>query len=274
MYSAWRLVLGLLVASACGSFALTGCEKGQQAAKPAPAPSATAKPAAAVPTNPAAVPTNPAAAPTKPAATPTTPAGADATKGVVKAVEKAAPPLAEALPPDLIQIKAEITRAKAQMDMTLAKLEVLAASTGDVEKPSEEATAAIEALDAETKGLMKRGDEMRQLGAAYFEAWEKELASMTTASVKKIATERKAELSGKYTDVLTAMQETRAAFDPFWADVQATKTTIEDGLTPETLKGLAPQVKKVKDGVSLVKGRLDAVYARVDQVASIYSQKP
>jgi len=249
MHRACWLILGLWVISGAGSFGLTGCQKGEQAPKPPP---------------PAVVKTPP----------PTTPPAADATKDAVKTVEKAAPTVAEALPPDLIQIKAEITRAKAQIDMTVAKLEVLAASTGDLEKPSEEATAAIQALDTETKGLKKRGDDMRQLGAAYFEAWEKELASMTTASVKKIATERKTELSGKYAEVLTAMQEARAAFDPFWTEMEAIQKAIEDGLTPETLKGLAPQVTKVKEGAKVVKGRVDAVYARVDQVASIYTQKP
>lgn len=252
MRGAWRLILGLCVASACVSFGLAGCEQGEQGAKPAPTPPAVET--SSKDSAPAAVST-------------------DAVKEAVKEVEKATPAVEEPLPPDLVQIKAELTRAKAQIDMTVAKLDVLMASTGDLEKPSEEAMGAIRALEAETKALKSRGDEMRERGAAYFEAWEKELAAMTTAAVKKIAAERKEELGGKYAELLSTMQEARAAFDPFWADLQGIQASIDDGLTPETLKGLSPQVKKVKDAAPLLKGRLDAVRARVDQVASIYTNQ-
>src|SRR5678815_3529973 len=110
-------------------------------------------------------------------------------------------------PTDLVAMKAEITRTMAQVDLTMAQLETLAVATGDLDKRSENALDAIKVLDTETQAIKARGDQMRNRGAAYFEAWEKQLATMSTPEVVAVATKRKEELSAKYAEVLTAMQE-------------------------------------------------------------------
>src|SRR5262245_29975063 len=124
-----------------------------------------------------------------------------------------------ALPADLVEMKAEINRMTAQIDLTMARLDTLSTASGELEKPSESALTAIDALDAEAKVLKERGDQMRDKGAAYFETWEKQLASISTPEVAEIAKKRKEELSAQYADVLTSMQETRAAMDAYWSDM-------------------------------------------------------
>jgi len=113
---------------------------------------------------------------------------------------------------------------------------------------------------------------MRSRGAAYFEAWEKQLAAMSTPGVVAIATKRKEELAAKYTEVLTSMQESRAAFDPFWVDMQAIHKVVEDGVTPETLKNLAAQIAVAKDKATTLKSRVEATSAKLNQVSAIYTK--
>jgi hypothetical protein len=180
---------------------------------------------------------------------------------------------AAALPPDLIEMKAEIARMTAQMDLTMAKLDALcAAGKDDLDKQSENTLAAIAALDAETQLLKQRGDNMRDRGAAYFEVWEKQLASMSTPEVAALAAKRKEELSAKYAEVLTSMQETRAALDTYWGDMNAIRKAIDDDLTPESQKALAPQVKMAKDKGATLKSRIDATFAKLGQVSLIYAK--
>ena len=179
---------------------------------------------------------------------------------------------AASLPPDLVEFKAEIVRTMSQLDITMAKLDALSAATGNLKKPSQDAVDAITALDTETKSLKKRADDMRERGAAYFEAWEKQLAAMSTPAVAAIAAKRKDELSAKYAEVLTAMQASRAAYDPFWADLQAIQQAIEDGLTPEKQKNLAPQIKAAKDKAAGLKSRVEAVTSKLHQVGDIYTK--
>jgi len=179
---------------------------------------------------------------------------------------------ASSLPPDLVETKAEISRTLAQMDVTMSKLESLAAATGDLEKPSERALDAIQALETEIQAIKKRGENMRNRGAAYFEAWEKELAAMSTPEVVEIATKRKDELSAKYAEVLTAMQESRAAADAYWADMKAIREVVDDDLTPETQKLLGPQVKAAKEKATTLKSRVEATSAMLNQVSLLYTK--
>jgi hypothetical protein len=176
-----------------------------------------------------------------------------------------------ALPTDLVELKAQITRATAQVDLTTAKLEALSTSKGDLDKPSEDALGAIEVLETETNALKSRGDEMRDRGAAYFEAWEKQLASMSTPEVVARATSRKEELSKQYADVLTAMQEGRSAYDVFWADLQATVKAVDDGLTADKVKLMAEPVAKMKKQAATVKERITTLTEKVDRIGVLYT---
>lgn len=180
---------------------------------------------------------------------------------------------AAALPLGLVEMKAEITRMTAQIDLTMAKLEALCAATGDLEKPSENALGAIEALDAEAQIIKKRGEKMRDRGAAYFELWEKQLASMSTPEVAEIAAQRKEELSAKYAEVLTAMQETRAAMDAYWSDMTKIRKVIEEDLTPDSQKLLAPQVQTAKDKSTTLKSRIEGTFAKLGEVSLIYANR-
>jgi len=179
---------------------------------------------------------------------------------------------AASLPADLVVMKSEISQALSQIDLTMAKLEVLSVSTGDLDKPSQDAIAAIDALDVATQSVQKRATDMRDRGAAYFETWEKQLAAMSTPAVAEIASKRKDELAAKYAEVLTSMQESRAAFDPFWADVKSIHETISDGLTPETQKDLATRIKAAKEKATTLKSRVDATSAKLNQVGVIYKR--
>jgi hypothetical protein len=178
-----------------------------------------------------------------------------------------------ALPPDLVLAKAETTRLMAQVDLTMAKLDKLVATTGDLEEPSKSALAAIDALDAEAQAVKKRGDQMRDRGAAYFEAWEKQLGAMSTPEVAEIATQRKDELAAKYAEVLTAMQETRAAMDAYWGDMQKIHTALEEGLTSETHNLLGPQVLTAKEKATTLKSRVEATLTKLGQVSLIYTTR-
>jgi colicin import membrane protein len=92
------------------------------------------------------------------------------------------------LPAGLVETKAEITLTMAQMDVTMAKLDSLAVASGDLDDPSESALASIDTLESEIKALQKRAETMRDRGAAYFEAWDKQLAAMSAPEVVELAT--------------------------------------------------------------------------------------
>lgn len=179
---------------------------------------------------------------------------------------------AAALPSDLVLMKSELSQALSQIDITTAKLEALSVSP-DVKEQSKDVIASIDALDKTTQDIKKRATDMRDRGASYFEAWEKQLSAMSTPEVAEIAAKRKEELSAQYADVLTSMQETRAAFEPFWTELQSVRQTVYNGLTPETQKALVGQAKSLKDMATTLRGRVEATSAKLNQVSGIYVGK-
>ncbi len=177
---------------------------------------------------------------------------------------------AAALPADLVVMKSELSQTLSQIDMTIAKLEVLSVAT-DVKQPSKDVLASIGLLDTLTQAIKKRADDMRDRGAAYFDAWEAQIKSTSTPEVAAIAVKRKNELAAGYADVLTSMQESRAAFDPFWTQMQAIRKTVDDGLTPQGQTDFVAQVKSVKEMAATLKSRVEATSAKLNQVSVIYT---
>lgn len=259
----------------CGVLAVLGCDLQRKPAQPQPQPPPAAPPVEKRTETPK--PVVPAAPPKEmPKATEppkvTQPPKATEPPKVIQPAKAPEPPAKQAaLPPELLQIKGEIAQAKAQVDMTIAKLEVLGASTGDLDKPSEEAVAAIESLGASTTVLKTRADDMRQRGATYFEAWEKQLAATSTPAVQALIAKRKDDLSKRYADVLTSMQQTRAAYDTFWNDLQGTVKAIDEGLNPDKVKLFAPTLAKLKEEAKTFKDRIDTTSTKLDQVAGLYT---
>ena len=178
---------------------------------------------------------------------------------------------AATLPPDLVVMKSELAQTLSQIDMTTAKLEALSVST-DIKQPSKDVIASIDSLDTATQGIRKRAQEMRDRGASYFDAWEAQLKAMSTPEVAAIAAKRKDELAAGYADVLTAMQESRAAFDPFWTEMQSIRKAVDDGLTTEGQKNLVTQVKTVKEMAATLRSRVEATSAKLDRVSVIFTR--
>jgi hypothetical protein len=69
------------------------------------------------------------------------------------------------------------------------------------------------------------------------------------------------------------MQQTRAAYDPFWADLEATVKSIEDGLNPDKVKIFATTtLGKLKQGAATFKDRVGVVATKVDEIAGLYTK--
>jgi hypothetical protein len=245
--------LWLTILAAC--VVVTACEKKAEAPVTAPAADKTADQAAADKT-----------AADKTAAD--SAAAAQAASDKAAADDKAQ---AGALPADMVVMKSELAQALSQIDITIAKLEVLSVAT-DLKQPSKDALAAIDSLDTQTQAIKKRAQDMRDRGASYFDAWEAQLKSVSTPEVADIAAKRRDELAAGYADVLTSMQESRAAFDPFWTQMQSIRKAVDDGLAPAGQKDLVTQVKSLKEMAATLRSRVEATSAKLNQVSVIYTR--
>ena len=81
-----------------------------------------------------------------------------------------------------------------------------------------------------------------------------------------------ADLQAKYTELLTAMQEARAAYDPFVAGLQGIQKKLDDSLTAASLKEVAPEITRVKEGAKSLKDRIATTLTKLGAVGAIYAQ--
>ncbi len=65
--------------------------------------------------------------------------------------------------------------------------------------------------------------------------------------------------------------ESRAALDAFTAEMKPIKTALDEGLTPDKHKLLAGEVKSAKEKAATLKSRVEATFAKLDQVGLIYA---
>jgi hypothetical protein len=261
------MALWLTVVVAC--LVVTGCEKKDEAPVITPAEKAAAEKAAAEKALSDKAVADKIAADKAVADK----AAADGAAAAKAAADKAAADEkahAAALPADLVMMKSELAQTLSQIDMTTAKLEVLSVAT-DVKQPSKDVLASIDSLDTSIQAIEKRAQDMRDRGASYFDAWETQLKSISTPEVAAIAAKRKDELAAGYADVLTSMQESRAAFDPFWTEMQSIRKAVDDGLTPQGQTSFVAQVKSVKEMATTLKSRVEATSAKLNQVSVIYA---
>jgi hypothetical protein len=186
---------------------------------------------------------------------------------------KSEPPKQVPLPADLVQFKADVEKTRAQTDVTLTKLDALVATTsGDLTAPYKAFTEAVAKLDADRTALLKRGDDMKAKGAAYFQQWESKLAAISTPEVKEVAEKRKADLTAKYTALLETMGTTREMSDALFGQLKDVEKILGNDLNADGLKGIAPMVEKVKEARKPVKENVDAIMGRLEEISAVYSR--
>jgi hypothetical protein len=193
---------------------------------------------------------------------------------VTAGYSKSEPPKQLALPADLVQLKTEAEKARTQTDQTLVKLDALVATTaGDLAPPYKAYTEAVAKLDADLRAVFGRLDDMKAKGTAYFEAWEKQIAGVTTPEVRELADKRKADLVAKYATLQDAMTKAKDEFGPFITSLKDIQTYLGLDLTANGLQGVGPLVTKAKDAGAKVKENIDTVVKDCETVRDLLSQK-
>ena len=132
--------------------------------------------------------------------------------------------------------------------------------------------AEVAKLDTDYKTVLDRGDNMKAKGAAYFEAWEKQLAAITTPDVKEVADKRKADLTVKYTALMEEMSKVREMSTSVFGNLKDIEKILGNDLNAEGLKSIAPMVQKLKDSRKPIRENVDAILAKLGDISAVYSR--
>jgi Protein of unknown function (DUF2959) len=100
---------------------------------------------------------------------------------------------------------------------------------------------------------------VRDKSAAYFEAWDKQVATMNYETIRTQSQERKTEVINSYNSVNRRYRESQDAMGPLLSYLYDVRKVLDTDLTPGGIEAVKPLVSKARenaDRVQLALGRL------------------
>jgi hypothetical protein len=169
----------------------------------------------------------------------------------------------------IAEFRDEIVGIKKAVDGTLAALDKVATSANtDPRKAFKEFDTSIPRVDAAAAKAKKRADDMRSRGKAYFDEWEKELATVSNPDIRRLAEERKAKLQATFGSIKGFMEPARDEFNAWLADLKDLQRYLSNDLTIggiDAAKALIAKTKSEGRGVQL---SLDKVVAELNTIVA------
>ena len=163
----------------------------------------------------------------------------------------------------------EVVNLKKAVDGTMA---LLSQTTENAATDPRKAFAAFaksvdKVEDARAK-TAKRAADVKSEGAAYFKQWEKELANINNPDIRALAEQRKAKLNEIFGKVGPLLEEAKAEFDPFLADLKDLRTFLSQDLTIAGVDAAKDIIKKTRDHGAALQGSLDGLIAEMNSVSA------
>jgi vacuolar-type H+-ATPase subunit I/STV1 len=160
-------------------------------------------------------------------------------------------------------VKGEVNRMMA----SLKGLQDVAEKGLDLKAQFAQFKAELTDLEAVAERLKARGDDLKANRDAYLQAWESELASVGSELVQSTSTARREAVAAAFADVESQSKDARANYTLFMKDISAIRIALENDLTAQGVKAVAPLVQKTEgEGRAVSKGA-DAVAASLDRLA-------
>jgi hypothetical protein len=159
----------------------------------------------------------------------------------------------------------EVAKAKDSLDSALTALETVTASQpGDISANVTMYSKTVSALDAQSKVVKSRADEMKSKGDEFFKEWE---------APETMTPERRAELTASYGKIKENMAAAKEGFTPLLASLKDIESYLKVDPSTKGISAMGELVKKAKDNAAHVKTRIDAVLTQVNSVRGMLSTK-
>lgn len=185
------------------------------------------------------------------------------------AVPAASYKMADKVGASIAEFRDEIVTIKKEVDSTMAALDkIVTTAATDPRKAFQDFDKALPRIDDAAKKAKKRGEDIKARGQAYFQAWEKELASVNNAEIRKLAEERKVKLQGTFGSIRTSMEPVRDQFNTWLADLKDLQKYLSNDLTIggiDAAKGLIGKAKTEGQGVQQ---SMDKVIAELNTIVA------
>ena len=128
---------------------------------------------------------------------------------------------------------AGIAATRSQVARVLTALNDLIAKPGADLKPQyKEFSSEVSKLQSDARNVSEMAAQMEKRGAAYFEQWDKDIASIQNEQIKSRSASRRTEVAGHLDALQKAYSAAKATFEPFMGDIRDVQKALGADLTP------------------------------------------
>ena len=146
-----------------------------------------------------------------------------------------------------------IAKGNSQIDDSLAALNDLVSNPQpDLTKQFNAYTTSVDNLDATARDVAAKNQAMQAQGAAYFEGWDNEIATMQNEDIRNRSEARRNEVAARFAKISQQYADARAAFQPFMSDLRDVQKSLATDLTSGGVSAIKDTAaKSTRDAVPL-----------------------
>ena len=138
-----------------------------------------------------------------------------------------------------------IDKGSGQIDHSLAALNDLVSNPQpDLRKQYGEFAGSVDRLDATAKDVAAKNEAMQAQGAAYFAAWDQELAQIQNENIRNRSEARRSEVAARFNRISEQYDETKTAFQPYMSDLRDVQKFLSTDLTSGGLSAIKDSAAK------------------------------
>jgi hypothetical protein len=125
-----------------------------------------------------------------------------------------------------------IAKGSTQIDDALTALNDLVLNPlPDLRNQYQTFAGKVDALEATAKNIAAENEAMKAQGAAYFNEWDRQIATIQNEDIRNRSETRRGEVTARFTRIGVQYDETRNAFLPFMSDLHDVQKFLANDLT-------------------------------------------
>jgi hypothetical protein len=134
---------------------------------------------------------------------------------------------------------AEVRAESRALDTTLISLRALLdRPSGDLKEPFHQYSAALDHFVSSAQRTQATGQRMAEKNAEYFQAWDKQLATIDFEHIRNLSESRRTEVTNRFEEVHRRYVESQDVVQPLISYFQDIRKALETDLTPDGLAAM------------------------------------
>jgi predicted nucleic acid-binding Zn-ribbon protein len=169
----------------------------------------------------------------------------------------------------IAEFRDEIVNIRKEVEATVVALDnILETANIDPRKAFKEFDKAVPRVENAAQKAKKRSEDMKAKGKAYFDQWEKELATLNDPEIRQLAQQRKLKLQGAFDALRSVMEPARDQFNTWLSSLRDVRNYLSNDLTINGIDAAKDLITKTKSSGREVQQTLDVVIAELNTIAA------